>query len=733
MKKSFLIVLAASMLGGLVAPQLLAEDTKPFTITGVNYTKWLWGNSRFDGSLYNFTTIPGEGFGDSGQGTELELLVSAKPSKKIEVQGRMKARFNQNFWTNGGGFGNPGGLDPIPIGTGNCLAGDCGEFDSRSAQYIKFRGLTIIITPGYRWVDTITVGSSDFGMFDPFTVGKIRFIDRDNNAGLIFQGSSKNRKFAYDFARISLNRLVYGPDFTTGDYNVDDATWVLQTRFTPSSKFDLALIASHVQDYEIDATDFDLDDGRDLTTRFSNTVVGARFGIHPSSKFDIRGAIYASEADSDEDLTPSSFGLAGFSPVPAGELDDIAWQLNLDINDPFDNGLSFQVQLFDIGADYVSITAARREEDVLLTEGHDATFAWPGPSNVSFGVFNTGNLRIGYGGWQGHAQQVATINVDNEFTDFDEPLAETAIGWKGFTIAPNWNLGDLNLEAEYTQIDYSTNWQAWGDESRAITDSIYPNHESDAGIGSFRNAYAPFQEKETDIYLIKGDYFLDVGNGLELFGKIKFIDETDKRLDDPRFLPYQPGDCPGGGVECAGNTNLYNGTNSTADLYGNPPVITVDGVTGYQWKPFDDIADDDRDMDYSMFQFGAGYQLTDEVWGSVTYEYYDIDLQDGNTAFQAYQLHEMASGDHQKNKLILLAKYNIGGAEIGFNYEYNWGDFDPDFGDGFVTQFADAGIQENLGFAEGTPGFRGRFGGWNSLASRDFEQQRFKAFLKLLF
>ncbi|MEM8993554.1 MAG: hypothetical protein AAGF23_02055 [Acidobacteriota bacterium] len=733
MRKSFLIVLAALVLGGLFVPQIMAEDTKPFTITGINYTKWLWGNSRFDGSLYNFTTIPGEGFGDTGQGTELELLVSAKPSKKIEVQGRMKARFNQNFWTNGGGFGNPGALDPIPIGSGNCLAGDCGEFDSRSAQYIKFRGLTIIITPGYSWVDTITVGSSDFGMFDPFTVGKIRFIDRDNNAGLIFQGSSKNRKFAYDFARISLNRLVYGPDFTTGDYNVDDATWVLQTRFTPSSKFDLALIASHVQDYEIDATDFNLDDGRDLTTRFSNTVIGARFGIHPSSKFDIRGAIYASEADSDEDLAPSSFGLAGFSPVPAGELDDLAWQLNLDINDPFDNGLSFQVQLFDIGADYVSITAARREDDVLLTEGHDATFAWPGPSNVSFGVFNTGNLRIGYGGWQGNAQQVATINVDNEFTDFDEPLAETAIGWKGFTNAPNWNLGDLNLQAEYTQIDYSTNWQAWGDESRAITDSIYPNHESDAGIGSFRNAYAPFQEKETDIYLIKGDYFLDVGNGLELFGKIKFIDETDKRLDDPRFLPFQPGDCPGGGVECAGNTNLYNGVNSTADLYGNPPVITVNGVTGYQWKPFDDIADDDRDMDYSMFQFGAGYQLTDELWGSITYERYDVDLVDGNTAFQAYQLHEMASGEHQKNKLIIQAKYNIGGAEIGFNYEYNWGDFDPDFGDGFVTQFADAGIAENLGFSEGTPGFRGRFGGWNSLASRDFEQQRFKAFLKLLF
>ena len=54
---------------------LLAADIKPFTIDGVNYTKWLWGTSRADGSLYNFTTIPAEGYGENGQGTELELLV----------------------------------------------------------------------------------------------------------------------------------------------------------------------------------------------------------------------------------------------------------------------------------------------------------------------------------------------------------------------------------------------------------------------------------------------------------------------------------------------------------------------------------------------------------------------------------------------------------------------------------------------------------------------------------
>ncbi|MCP4200733.1 MAG: hypothetical protein GY769_02210 [bacterium] len=730
----------------LSAPPAEAQ-TKPFTITGVNYTKWLWGTQRFDGSLYNFTSIPGEGFGDNGQGTELELLVSAKPSKKIEVEGRMKARFNQNQWTNGGGFGGGGAGDP---GSGDCVGGDCGEFDSRSAQYVKYRGLKIIITPGYKWVDTVAIGSNDWGMFDPFTVGKIRYIDRDNNSGLLFQGSNEERTVSYDFARISLNRLVYGPDFNTGDYPVQDATYALQLKFNPNPKFDAVFHYNEVNDHEIDRArldedgnligDLDVDDGLDLADRFTNEVFGLRLGFHPNPTVDVRAAFYSADAESDPDFgAPEDFfGISGFSPVPAGKLSDESYKLNVDVNDPFNNGLSFNLEYFDIGADYVAITAARREADVLLTEGHDGTWAWPGPDNCSFCVFNQGNRRIGYGGWQGNAQQVATINVDNEFTDFDEPMAETVVGWKGFTIAPQWSSGDLDLSGEFTDIDYNTNWQAWGDDSRPILSALYPNHESDAGIGSHRNAYAPFQEKSTEILVLKGKYFANVGNGLELFGKIKYIDETDKRMNDARYLPFAPGDCPGGGVDCAGNRNFFGvdvegNSLSSADLYGNPPVITVNGVTGYQWKPFDNLADDDRDMDYTLYQVGAAYQLTSELWGSIKLEMYDVDLQDGNTAFQAYQLHELASGKHNKDKIIIEFKYNIGGAEMGLNYEYNTGDFTPDFGSGYVAQFADEGVQDTFGYRVGTPGFRGRFGGWNSLQKRDFEQQRLKAFLKLFF
>jgi hypothetical protein len=257
--------------------------------------------------------------------------------------------------------------------------------------------------------------------------------------------------------------------------------------------------------------------------------------------------------------------------------------------------------------------------------------------------------------------------------------------------------------------------------------------EGDTGVGhNYRNAYAPFRERTTHIGVARAKYTFT--NGVELWGKYKRIDETDDRLNEARFLPFQPGDCPGNGQPCTNVRNEYSTGNSTADIYGNPPVITVNGVTGYQWKPFDSITDDDRDLNYNMFQVGIGKQLTGDFYASTMYERYNADLVDGNTAFQAYQLHEMAGGEHKKNKLIVVGRYVLPGLpEAGFQYEYNWGDFDPDFGGGFVTQFADEQTARDHRVPVGSPGFRGRFGGWNSLASREFTQNRFKGYMKIIF
>lgn len=722
--------IAAFLLVMLVATTAMAQQQQStMTISGTTYTKWLWGNQRYDGSLYNFTNVPGEGWGDNGQGTEIELMVAAKPNRFLEVSGRIHSRFSQNFWTNFGGFGGQedGGCSS-PNG-----GGDCGEYDPRSNQYVKLRGMTVRVTPGFKYLDAVTFGSTDLGMFDAFTMGKIRYIDRDNLGAIIATGSV-TPNLRYDAIRISLPRLWAGPAFNTGEFTSDDNAYGLQLRWT-GPLVDVTGIGQLVSDAEVDTGDIIDDDGRELTNRYRNTVVGVRADIHPAGPYAFRASFYQSQSDPNLSLTPAAFGPNGYSPVIADDVSDNAWKLNADVTDPFGVGLSFNAEVFNIGADYTSILAARRESDVLLTEGRDATWAYPGPSNGAYGVFGGNPTRIGYSGWQGNMQQVATINVDNEFTDFDEPAAETVIGWKGFTIVPRWQRGPLEIAGEYTHIDYNTNWQAWDDPSRGIENTKYPAAEI-AGIGvgnPYRSAYAPFQEKETDIAVVRAKTTLNVGKGVDLFGKIKGIHETDLRLNDERFLPYQAGDCPGNGQPCANRVREYSPGNSTAAMFGNPGLVTVGGVTGYQFAPFDDIGDDDRDLDYTMFQLGAGYQLTDVIYGSLTYERYDADLEDGNSAFQAYRLHEMASGTHEKNKFIVLLRFPIGGAEAGFNYEYTFGEFEPDFGGGFVPQIASDQTARDVGVRPGSLGFAGRFGGWNSLETREFDHQHLKAYFKVRF
>jgi hypothetical protein len=732
--RTICLIVAALMLAGL-ATSLQAEEFK-LTLGGATYTKWLWGNQRYDGSMYNFTTVPGEGYGDNGQGTELELFINARVSKAVEVKARIHSRFNQNEWTNFGGWG--GG--PPSSGT-DCTGGDCGEWDPRSNQYVKLRGATVLLTPGYSWLDLATIGASALGMFDPYSIGKIRYIDRDNASGIFFQGSLGDRALRYDFARISLPRLWAGPTYNTGEYTAQDGAYVLQLGYQGGSMFDIKAIYYMTNDIELDADDWIIDDGREVVDRFTNDVYGFKLGIHPLSILDISALYYHSESDGNCDVIAGAPGsvcvgnIGGFySPGLAGKHSDDLWKLNIDLNDPFGIGLTFNLEAFDIGAEYVSLMAARREADVLLTEGFDAAYPYPGPSNAKYGVFGGNATVIGFGGWDGNAQQLATINVDNEFSDFDEPLAETAIGWKGFTIVPVFSAGNLELSAEYTMIDYNQNWQVFGNPDGPANESEYPTMELDTGVGhNFRSAYAPFTDKSTDIYLVKGKYLVDVGRGLDIFGKIKMIDETDKRMNDARYLPYEAGDCPGGGQACAGNTNYYSGSYSTTSIYGNPPVITVNGVTGYQWKPFDSLADDDRDMSYTMFQLGAGYQFTDELYISGYYENYDVDLQDGNTAFQAYNVHELASGKHTRDKFSIGARYFLAGMEFGLTWQFITGEFDPDFGDGFVVQYADENTAKSVGVEVGSAGFKGRYGGWNSLETREFDHQRLKAFMKVVF
>jgi hypothetical protein len=716
------VALAAATL--LPAAPVLAQEAPKLQIGGTTYTKWLYGSSREQGSLFGYTTIPGESAGDNGIGTELELLLNARLSSAVEVRGRIHSRFSQNFWTNGGGWG--------PV-SDNCTAGNCGEADNRSSQYIKLRGLAVTLTPGYL-VDSATIGANDFGQFDPLVVGRIRYIDRDNVYGVLVQGSALERKLTWDAAGISLPRLWAGPRFSTGEFHVTDATYVLQSKYTFNELFDVGGIFQYTNDAEVNPGDTNIDDGRDLMPRYRNGVGGLKAGFHLDSKLDVKGSFYRSYSNVDVD--PAKKLLDRYSPIPGGRLMDNTMMLDVALNDPLDVGLSLNAQVFSIGANYVSVMAARRESDVLLTEGHDGVFGGPGPANDRSGQWGDPNY-IGYGGWTGESQQVATVNVDNEFTDFDEPYAQSVIGWRGATVNPVYSNGALELSGEYSYITYNTNWQAYGDDSQPL-DNRYPMMDGATGVGAaYRSPYQPFQDKLTHILVAKGRYVLDVGRGIDVFGKVKYIYENDKRMNNAKYLPFKAGTCPGGGIACSASAdaiNEYSPGNSTAGMYRNPGLVTVGDQTGYAWKPFDSIEDDDRELNYTSFSLGTGYQLTDDLYMSVSYAKFLANLKDGNTAFRAYDSHQMASGQHDKNLVSVRAKYILAGVEFGAEAGYAFGTFKPEYGTGFLMQNAPASIASQRDIAEGTKGFSSsEYGNWFNLEDRNFQQMRLKVFMKAQF
>ncbi len=89
---------------------------------------------------------------------------------------------------------------------------------------------------------------------------------------------------------------------------------------------DIVGVVERVRDVEPNPNDTNPDNGTSLINRFTNDVYGVRFGIHPSSKVDIRGNYYYSQADSNPTLTPTSFGTSGFSPTAAGKIKDPAYK-----------------------------------------------------------------------------------------------------------------------------------------------------------------------------------------------------------------------------------------------------------------------------------------------------------------------------------------------------------------------------------------------------------------------
>jgi hypothetical protein len=436
------------------------------------YMKFLDGSHR----LVSGGSIDTASTSDQGQFSELELRITARVSRQVEGGARVLSRSSGSYWSEFGGFADEN--NPI------------------KAKNMKLRGAYINLTPGYFWLDQALLGSSDWGMFDPFTVGKMRYIDRDNFNGVYFKGPLGLAGSSYELAWISLAQYL-GPNFSTGTLQKNDGTVIGQFK-VPVLGVRLAASLQQTADRERTA-DANLFDGQDTFTRFRNQVRSLRAEGSPLDGLDLRGAAYYSDYYVNDTV-------ATFSNLLGDDYNDTAYLVTADWSQTPLPGFGVMLQYFNIGAGYVTAMGARRESDVLLTEGSEA--AW----------FGWGDSKY-IGGLANEMQQVPVTIRDNDFADFDEPGAESAIGWKGYTALVKYEIVNTPMSFEATWIDYNQNWQDWGGK-QVVFDVI--NFGGPTGPG-----FKEDTDRTTDIFAFKVSHVFPILGGVDTGLKWKRVADED--------------------------------------------------------------------------------------------------------------------------------------------------------------------------------------------------------------
>ncbi len=485
------------------------------------FTKLLIRNNQSGGCVsYGNPAPEGDNFsGDNGICSELGLTVTGRVSDRVEVGARIQTRFGAQW------------ADWFENGDERDLADGSGEsLGQNHAAYLQLRGLYLRIAPPIPTVTSIHFGASDLSMFNAWTIGKSRYTERDNGRGIFVDGGFGD-PLTYTLARVALPKLFAGPGYTTGiaDPIIENPFWQRDAAWAYKLKsswdwFSVEQVTSYVVDEEADLDDPDaIGSTNAIDARDGAVVTNARYQ-NANATLEVRsnfvdwlglkalGAYSYSKTD-DRLVFNSVSGAQGFTPVPMGEHQGYAAVARLELFDPADIDVDVALEYFNIGRDWVSVFGARREQDLLLTDG-----------------FVDG--------------QVATLNVANEFQDFTEPFYEPIIGWHGGTALVTWSPGALELSGEGTLIEYNTDTGEDSlDTAKVYPDFLYTDGMTDTELFTFantndrgrdpRSVYHEFQNRRTVIGVANGAYTLDVWRSITFRLKHKTIYDTDLR--NPRI------------------------------------------------------------------------------------------------------------------------------------------------------------------------------------------------------
>jgi len=558
----------------LAAVLLLAPAARPdtvnFELNGHLYTKYMYQNDSSQGCLSISNPFWVDNIqGHNGACTEFELNIKGRVSDKVSAGVRLQSRWGaiwQDWWENGDL--KPGVQDT----SGESLG-------MNHAQYIKLRGAFIRLAPPIPTVSWVTLGSTDFSMWNEWTIGKARYIDRDNGDGVFVEGNLlPNKMLSYTTGAMALPKLWAGPGWQTGLKDNDPLAALYGTDWAFAAKLDsrprsdlrLRLIGTLVKDWEADRNSPFLTGPASaarganhsvaLATRFrgANATVDGTWSPPARDWVQVSGLVaYSSNYVNPDYATNLVRNGQGFSPVlfktdcpqsgctpqdlanglgnPVSS-NDFAGTLLFEFFDPFKTGFSAKLQLFDIGAEYNAIMGSRREADVLITDG------------IIAGGFTRGG-------------QLPTLNIANEFQDFDEPWYESCIGWRGATAILEYGSGSFKSTLEGTYIGYNTNTgvDEFGVPVQRDVTNQYPNFlytngftdttafTADADYANVydrgkdpRSVYAQYQDRHTVVAVLTAQYQVPGIRGTPTLNvKAKYVNDYDGRRQDRRDDDYR--------------------------------------------------------------------------------------------------------------------------------------------------------------------------------------------------
>jgi hypothetical protein len=523
-------LLAAQLLALLIhVPSPAVADTANFEFSGKIYNKWLYRNNDTQGVLnWGNPFWPDNMAGDNGVASEFELGILGRVGDHVQAGVRVKSRFGglwQDWWENG----------DIKYDSENTSGESLGM---NRSQYMKLRGYWIQVQVPWELIDVLHIGSSDFGMFNEWTIGKVRYIDRDNGKGIFLQGKLHEQYLRYHGGVIALPKLWVGPGWSTGvgdpllraPFYSRDWAYGLKLDSDVTDGVRLTWVGTLTLDSEIDFTDPDAvgseyssctdelgnpirgcepDGAVDAETRYMNAVTtlemqidtwdGGSFNAMAGLSWsDINKAYAGNGVANNEGVSPLVYDdIVGYFVRARAEFFDVA------------DGLDVKLEYFNIGEHFQTIFGARREADVLWSDG-----------------FIDGG-------------QLPTLNLANEFVDFDEDWYETIIGWHGGTAILEYG-GDIELSVEGTFLTYNTNAQN-RDVDTVYPDFLHTDGYTDTYLYDYanvydrgrdpRSVYRRNQDRMSAIAVLKGLWHTGLGAGFDIGFKSKFIWDQDKRSD----------------------------------------------------------------------------------------------------------------------------------------------------------------------------------------------------------